>query len=285
MGIRALLVPVSGHEMDDFVLDLAADVGRAAGAHIQAMCMRPDPAEVVKYVSEWSYPVLIDDAVSTAERHAAEVSDRARALFDRWRARQGLPLATTGSAVLPAASWQERIGAPAEILRDAARFVDLVIMRGPGREGPVEADAMLESVIFEAGRPVLLVPPRKPSRLFGAAVIAWDGTPEALRALNAALPLLVRMDRVEVLTVEPGPDANVDALTGYLRWHGITAEVYDRTPRSHTIGGTLCDEVRRIDADLRIMGGYRHSRMREAVFGGTTRFVVGHCLVPIFMAH
>jgi nucleotide-binding universal stress UspA family protein len=37
------------------------------------------------------------------------------------------------------------------------------------------------------------------------------------------------------------------------------------------------------DADLLVMGGYGHSRVREFVFGGVTRDILADCAIPVFM--
>jgi nucleotide-binding universal stress UspA family protein len=33
------------------------------------------------------------------------------------------------------------------------------------------------------------------------------------------------------------------------------------------------------------MGGYGHSRTREAIFGGATRHVLDHMTLPVLMSH
>ena len=38
-------------------------------------------------------------------------------------------------------------------------------------------------------------------------------------------------------------------------------------------------------AEMLVMGGYGHSRFREAVLGGSTRDMLEHAKVPVLMAH
>ena len=286
MTMRLMLVPVSGHPSDEAILDTALALGEPFDAHLSAICIRPDAAEIVRYVAEWSYPILVEDAVTAAEQHASAVSRDATQMFDQWRQKRQLPLvAQPSTAHGVSVSWREEVGASAMVLRDAARFSDLVVMRGLGEDGPVEGDAMLEAVLFDAGRPVLLVPRQPPPSLFRAALIAWSGGREELQAVAAALPILAKMEKVEICAVGANPETKLDELVRYLAWNGIAARPEALDPGQRTVGDALLAEARRIEASLLVMGGYHHSRAREVVFGGTTRRIVTKVEIPVLMAH
>jgi nucleotide-binding universal stress UspA family protein len=47
----------------------------------------------------------------------------------------------------------------------------------------------------------------------------------------------------------------------------------------------ILDEARVLGADLIVMGGYAHSRLRELVFGGATRELLRATTIPLLMAH
>src|SRR5579872_1566299 len=194
MTMRLLTVPVSGHPADEATLETALMLGEPFRSHINAICIRPDPADIVRYVAEWSYPILVEDAVATAEQHATELSRDAAAMFGAWQSRRQIPLVNApAQANGVTTSWHEEVGTPGTILGDIARFTDLVVMRGLGEEGPVEGDAMLEAVLFDAGRPAMLVPRKTPATLFDAALVGWGGGREESHALSSALPILSRM--------------------------------------------------------------------------------------------
>jgi nucleotide-binding universal stress UspA family protein len=38
-------------------------------------------------------------------------------------------------------------------------------------------------------------------------------------------------------------------------------------------------------ADLIVLGGYGHSRLREFILGGVTRGILGSMTVPVLMSH
>jgi nucleotide-binding universal stress UspA family protein len=50
-------------------------------------------------------------------------------------------------------------------------------------------------------------------------------------------------------------------------------------------GEDLVRYVADSDADLLVMGGYGHSRLREIILGGTTRAVLDTMTKPVFFEH
>ncbi len=285
MSPRALLLPVTGHRADDAALETAFTIAQAFEAHLAAVCLRPDPVDIVRYVADWTSPVLSGDAVAAVEEEADAAAHDAGGAFERWRQSRNLPLwSERGPGGGVSVSWEERVGAPAVILRDMARFADLVIMRGLGPEGPVDGDAMLEAVLFDAGRPILLAPSKPVAAMFETALVAWAGGREEVRAVSAALPLLTRMQRVEIRVVGDHEDAEIAQLVAYLGRHGVTANAVAMSA-GHSIGEALLAEEKRVGASLLVMGAYHHSRAREAVFGGTTRQIISHVEIPVLLAH
>jgi nucleotide-binding universal stress UspA family protein len=286
MALGALLLPVTGHNADDVALEIAFDIAKTFGAHLSAVCLRPDPVDIVRYVADWSSPVLAGNTLAVVENQAqAEARDAGKS-FEDWRAKRGVMLGDGRDKALGATvSWEEKIGASATILRDLARFANLIIMRGLGPQGPVDGDAMLEAVLFDAGRPVLLTPAKAPPDLFQTALVAWAGGREEMRAITVALPILARMQRVEVRTVGGGADPGTDQLVQYLARNDVKASAARLEPGEKSVADALLKEAKRIDASFLVMGGYHHSRAREAVFGGTTRQIITHVEVPVLLAH
>ncbi len=108
------------------------------------------------------------------------------------------------------------------------------------------------------------------------AAIAWDGSPEAGRAIRAALPLLKDAAEVAILQDPEGLDiegdgcADPDRVTRYLLAHGVSAGAVIKV-RGRRIGPTLLQAATAFGAGLLVSGAYRHSRLGEALFGGATR--------------
>ncbi len=147
---------------------------------------------------------------------------------------------------------------------------------------------LAESLIFDSGRPVLLVPDATVVERLGHVAIAWDGSRAAARALADAAPFLDRAERVTVLTAlgdKPLDASLAEALVARLEAKGIAAvaDVADATEEG--IGIALQRRALDLGAGLLVMGGYGHSRLREFALGGATRDVLTDLRLPVLMSH
>ena len=52
-----------------------------------------------------------------------------------------------------------------------------------------------------------------------------------------------------------------------------------------SVGDLLLSRAADLSADLIVMGAYGHARLRQIVFGGTTRHMLHHMTVPVLMSH
>ncbi|TFW33864.1 universal stress protein [Massilia horti] len=172
-----------------------------------------------------------------------------------------------------------------------SRFADLIVLSQTDPKQP-DTDGtrgLPEYVVLGTARPVLLVPHAgEHGRLDGKALVAWDGSLAATRALAQALPLLRRASAVLVVQFNPGIQVDL-ALQGadMLAWlgrHGINATV-EALPRAIDTGNALLSLAADRQASLLVMGAYGHTRFRELIVGGVTKTVLENMTVPVLMAH
>jgi len=175
-----------------------------------------------------------------------------------------------------------------------ALFADLVIVsQPPPATAPTTAAArhLPEKLILQSGRPVLIVPHEGSFPTLGERpVIAWDGGQSAMRAVTAALPLLRKAKRATAVSFNAGTcngvrrDESCAAIALYLARHGVDCDVVCRHSAVDD-GSAILAFVDEVNADLLIMGGYRHSRLFELVLRSATRAVLDNMKVPVLMAH
>ncbi|MGN5480865.1 universal stress protein [Cupriavidus basilensis] len=157
-------------------------------------------------------------------------------------------------------------------------------------EGPI-ARAILEALILESGRPVLVVPQTGQFPTAGArAIIAWNGSREAARALHDALPWIAGASACIVCArtdKDPRPDATpVVHATRVLERHGVRVQVETCSSGSDvSVGELLLSRAADFGADLIVMGAYGHGRMMELVLGGVTRALLSTMTVPVLFSH
>ena len=206
---------------------------------------------------------------------------------DDARARQQQACAGKG----PEVDWFDIVGD--SIVRGfvaEAVYADLLVV---GQQSSDEAaggapEGFVESVILDSGKPTLVVPCEPRAGSFGErALIAWNGSAQAARALTGALPLLrcAREIHVAIWSRQPvaGPFSGIDVDT-LLQRHGVEAVLHRREASSH-VGQELAKLAASLRADLVVMGCYGRSRAAERVLGGATRSVLASLPVPLLMAH
>jgi nucleotide-binding universal stress UspA family protein len=139
---------------------------------------------------------------------------------------------------------------------------------------------------MQSGRPVLLAPAEPPSGIGYVVAVAWNGSPEGVHALAAALPFLEKADAVSLITSGDADAAGSLSAVDYLAWHGVDAEHRKVAAGSgRHVGSILFEAARDAGADLLVMGAYGHSRVRELLLGGATRTVLESMTLPVLMAH
>ena len=171
---------------------------------------------------------------------------------------------------------------------EEARLCDLSIFDSPAEAKDGDMRVALEAVLLSSRRPLLLVPPGTKHIVGAKVAVGWDGGAAAANAVLAAVPLLKRAEAIEVLHVVAGVPANniqMERLCDYLRLQGQSAVPHAINPGSQETAAALMEAAQKSRAGLLVIGGYGHSRVRELVLGGVTRYVFANAAMPVFMAH
>jgi nucleotide-binding universal stress UspA family protein len=185
---------------------------------------------------------------------------------------------------------------PSVTVSGAARFFarmgrnhDISIIEQADEE-TTQYNPIIEAALFDSGRPVFVVPyiHDKPAKL-DTALIGWDGSKPAARALADALPFLRKAKRIHVITVaeakkitEEVPGAEI---AEHLARHGLAVQTKRIDVEDVDIANTILSHAADIDADFLVMGAYGHTRLREFVFGGVTAQILRMMTVPTLMSH
>jgi nucleotide-binding universal stress UspA family protein len=182
------------------------------------------------------------------------------------------------------------LSAAADQLGRLARRFDLVVVGQPEGEETVPEEVVDEGALFESGRPVIFVPfIQKAGVKLDRVMVCWDGGRAATRAIADSLPLLKKAKEVEVVIVATGR-AKTNEVTGadlgqHLARHGLKVDVKRITSPDIDVASTILSYAADSSADMIVMGGYGHSRLREFVLGGATRGILESMTVPVLMSH
>jgi len=284
-GYKTILASLSDPESTPATLQLAFLVARGQGSHVEALHVRSDPSSAVPLVGEGMSGAMVEEMLAVAERQSAEQASQVRAQFDQACLHHDIPiLATPGESGNVTAVWREETGREEEVLANAGRLTDLVVMARPMPDRDLPSIMTLNAALMESGRPLLLAPPTIPETVGRYIAIFWNGSAEASRAVAFAMPMLARAETVTILSASEEGGADPQELAGYLAWHGITAGIHSFSANGQ-VGQTLMAEAATLGADLVVMGAYTHSRLRQLILGGVTRHVLHDATLPVLFSH
>jgi len=175
-----------------------------------------------------------------------------------------------------------------------SRNFDLLMLRqaNPKNRNFTVVENIAQEVILLSGRPVFFMP------YIGAhkipclkAMIAWDGTPTATRAVHDALPLLKNIDQVDIVIVQEGKQKTAkgellaDDLAAHLQRHSVNAKVKRLNAGTYDVPTVILNEIAENGIDLLVMGGYGTPSLQQKIFGGVTRSLLSSMLIPVVMSH
>jgi len=289
MTFKSILVPVFEENAARSAFVAAASIARRFDAHIVALHVRqrPTPPNVIYFPLGGSYPTDDDARYKQAEDDNAA---RLHALFDDLcdNEKVGIvDLRKHADEMGATASWRDERGEVPEMIGRLATAFDIAVVAAPEGQFSAFQERLVEALLFQSGRPVLMQPAAQDAGAAERIVIAWNESAESARAVAAATPFLEAARVVKIVTVdEPGAaSASINEIAACLQLHGVeTSEVKVEHERSENAVDALEREVAEARADLLVMGAYSHSRWREALLGGFTRHVLHEAKTAVLMA-
>ena len=279
-GYKTILVVFRSPEEAENLCLLASNLAGIWQSHVLGFHARPGVSVNVGLRGE-ALRQWLDAKRKSIDEQQADT----KAIFERY-------------ASSPGQSWEWRqIDADfmpsGDMALDLARCADLVLISRLAKGSSItDPDMTLEQLMFDSGRPVLVVPDDYSGQHTGQRiVIAWNGTLEATRAAFDSLPLLLNVPSDNVRLVcppvpEKGPPQLPQGadLAEALARHGIEPEVWALPGRHSDAGPEILAQCEEFDADLLVMGAYGHSRLREYVFGGATETILNDSRIPILIS-
>jgi nucleotide-binding universal stress UspA family protein len=276
MSFKTILVHIDSGPRCSARIEVAIRLAIQHDAHLVGLQVLT-PFEPPGYVMAEMGPAIIEAQRQVA---AAEIA-RAESDFAR----------RTSGAGLGNVEWRAVIDDPVDAMTLHARYADLIVIgqANAAYKSHMPAD-FPERLLLAAGRPVLILPAIGDFPSIGKRIlVAWNPSREATRAVTDAIPLLRLADNVHVMAVNPklgehGTVAGAD-IGLYLARHGVRVEVKADRGAEIDVGNELLSRAADLEADLIVMGGYGHSRLKEWVLGGATRTILESMTVPVLMSH
>jgi nucleotide-binding universal stress UspA family protein len=268
-----LSVTTEGSSVGKYAISVAA----ALQAHLTGVAFIYDP--IVPISGAGYIPVDVIETQREDNETAAEVAIKNFNAASKQAGISAEPLMTSASLS----------GAGDQFARMARRF-DLAIVGQAQPDISAMEQIIGETTLFESGRPMIMVPyiqqaPFKTDNV----MICWDGSRTAARAIADAVPIIRKSGRVEIVIIasERGKQDEIEGadIGQHLARHGLKVDVHRISGDNIDVGDALLSHAADSGADLMVMGGYGHSRLREFVMGGATRSIFESMTVPVLISH
>ena len=288
--IKSVLVHLRGTRGDAAALSAAVQLARPFSAHLECLYIRPNLAALMARAA----PRAIDDdtevirkLIENQQKESIEIAQRASKTFADFCAHERIQRSEfPPAAESTGAAFREDTGDELDRLIAHSRRHDLTVVKGGSTSDGGMGSDDVGRLILTAGRPLLLAP-TVPARAVRNVVIAWKDSPEAARAVSAAMPLLKLAKRVYVVTASEDDERPADesGVIHHLQWHGIEAEAHQVEPRGRDAYDAVLETARAADADLLVAGAFGRNRLSEIVFGGFTEGLLEDASLPVLFQH
>jgi nucleotide-binding universal stress UspA family protein len=292
--IKTILVPTLDAIVSPQALDLSLQMARLFNGHIECLHVHPDARELARYTSSLNiesstFSGKIWEAMVDGDKKCTKGSRRA---FDDFCSREHLICCgeTNEHWQQVTMSWREVDGNARAETTLRAFYNDLVVFARPALPDDLTTTG-ISDILVDGGRPLLLAPSRPCINPLSNIVIAWKDTAPSVRAVAAAMPLLAKAKKVDILGIAEGDQdgqpilESAEQLAEHLRWHGLKPQTGHVFAGDRNACDVLLESADKLRAGLLVMGGYGHSRAHEFIFGGFTRRILHSAPLPIFLSH
>lgn len=280
MSIRTIATLVFDPSAELHAFEAALALARRFSAHLSVVAPGIIHTESL-YLTPDAPAVIGNELRRTAEQDAAEIRDRINARMASEVVNWDLDDRLMSGAAMTS------------VLAEVLRYADLVVVPAPygAAAGSPTMAAAVEAALFSSRTPIMVIPDGGEAPALDADVLlAWNESDEALRAARAALPFMTGQGASRVLVIDPskaGPGRSDPGgpIAAFLNRHGARADILVQPSGGLNIQDALMRALNEQGAGILVMGAYGKTRLREAIFGGTTRFMLEAPPVPVLMAH
>lgn len=275
--MKDIIVKIEHDKQHDQALNFALSVAETFNAHIAGLAFG-----ILGGLPNYSLigipGSVLADLLAESEKGARAALERFHALASRSK------LSFSDHLILDA---EFGLG---EAFASLARHYDLSIIRQSDDDGP-DNELAIEAALFNTGRPAIVVPYIHDSGLkLDRVLCCWDGGAPSARAVNDALPFLKRAGTVEIVIVSGSADDSAKGeikgveIASHLARHDVKVEIETIAAPGNGVADTILSHAADRSADMIVMGGYGHSRLREFVLGGVTRDILRSMTVPALLS-
>lgn len=266
--MKNILLPVHDDAGQEARLQAALDLTRALSGHLVCLEVVEPPVLVGTEFAVTGYEgILLEEARAREDANFAAIRERLKVEDVPWH-------------------YVRATGEMAQILADQTLLSDIIVLNTHfDNSSSADMRTIVSDVVMKSGKPVLAVP----TALLafdpcGQALIAWNGSAEIGQTVRSITPLLKLSQGVTLVEIGKTEGTPVEEAAAYLSRHGISARI-EQLGEDADVPVQLLSVLRKHQPDYAVLGAYSHSRLRETLFGGVTRYMLFESPVPLLLGN
>jgi nucleotide-binding universal stress UspA family protein len=286
-GIASVLIATDGSAHAEAAVEYGAWIAARTGAHVTVLHVIDARQLAGHFITHFLEVVGGRD-----ERVLADVREEGflKRVREYYHAR-GQQLLERAAVICERydAQWRTELetGNVVKILAERSAGADHLVLGQHGEDEERETGflgSVAEKVVRKVERPVLMAQP--PLRELRRALLAYDGSASARRAMRALARLAVALRMEEVDAVELVEwNEPTEALTEVLKYF----KDYPVHVSAHYLKGdslsVILEHAREAKCDLLVMGAYADRTAESLGLGSTTEYLMRNSAVPVLVHH
>lgn len=282
MEYKKIFFPLGGGEELRQRIHGALLIGKYFKSHLEIFKSQAKPSKLMEFDNSLPKTVLKELNAMAKDRLEEDLNIH-ETIFNEEIKKTGTVKSDNYVEGTPTAEIVTGEGFRSKLIEEESKFCDMVVVATPHNN---RITATFETTITKSGKPALVFPREMTKFNTDNILIGWNNSPEISRTISRAMPLLRDAKKVHIIsskeyTKDP---SHMTKLQNYLLSHGVktTFEIVETT---NTPGQALLKYAQEGDYHLIVAGAFGRKGIREFMFGGTTKYMLEHTNLPIFLAH
>lgn len=282
MRYKKIFFPVGGGDELEERIHGALLIAKHFNAHLEIFRAMATPNQIIS-IKESLPPTVLKEINEIAVEKLEESLHEHEAIFQKKANELGIKISKTSIPNETTATTFNKNGNRSKLIENESKFCDLVAVASPHDN---RITATFETAITKSGKPAIMFPRKMKEFKTDNILIGWNNSPEIARTLSESIPLLKNAKKIHLVTSKNYIEdiVRMQRIEDYLKIHDIhiTHEIVKTTK---TPGEALLSFAKNGGYDLIVAGAFGHRGLKEMMFGGTTKYMLEHANIPIFMAH
>jgi hypothetical protein len=173
MSMKTMLVPAEQRTNMSSTLQTALLFARRFDCYIEGFALQPAVNELLAVDMVGSF------APESFKQDRIEDAQKTKVIFESFMHEHGVPRSDPAISGL-SFGWLDDAPEGEATVGSYGRVFDLIVLSRPDPTSFGLDSRVLESGLFESGRPILLSPPSPPKQIATNVLIAWNGSTEHL---------------------------------------------------------------------------------------------------------